>query len=80
MRLIGIVLGLGLILAPLAAESQQTGKVHRIGLLTLISDPAYEEVFRQSLKERGYEEGKNVVLDGGGQKVGPNGLRILPPT
>ena len=63
MRLTGIVLALGLILAPLAAESQQTGKVHRIGLLTLISDPAYEEVFRQSLKERGYEEGKNVVFE-----------------
>jgi len=65
MRLIGLAVVLALSLgAPLAAEGQQpAGKVYRIGLLILVSDPAYEEVFRQSLKERGYEEGKNVVLE-----------------
>jgi len=63
MRLIGLVLALCLTLAPLTATAQQTGKVYRIGVLTLVSAPEFEEVFRQSLKERGYIEGQNVVLE-----------------
>jgi len=34
MRLIGLVLALGLTLAPLAAEAQPAGKVHRVGVLS----------------------------------------------
>ena len=54
----------GSILArPFPAAAQQSGKVYRIGVLTLVSAPEFEEVFRQSLKERGYIEGQNVVLE-----------------
>ena len=41
----------------------QSGKVYRIGVLTLVSAPEFEEVFRQSLKDRGYVEGQNLVLE-----------------
>ena len=65
MRLIGIAVVLVAILtfSPITAAAQQTGKVYRIGVLTLVSAPEFEEVFRQSLKERGYIEGQNVVLE-----------------
>jgi putative ABC transport system substrate-binding protein len=53
----------GAMAVPLAAEAQPAGKAYRIGVLTLVSAPSYEEVFRQSLKERGYIEGQNLILD-----------------
>jgi hypothetical protein len=39
MRLIGLVLALSLALAPLAADAQQAGKVHRIGVVSLGAAP-----------------------------------------
>jgi putative ABC transport system substrate-binding protein len=64
MRLIGlaVVLALSLLLAPLAAEAQQAGNVRRIGLLDTQDGPN-TDVFRQSLRELGYEEGRNLVID-----------------
>jgi putative ABC transport system substrate-binding protein len=53
----------GAAVRPLAAEAQQAGKVYRVGVLTLVSVPEYEEVFRQSLKEHGYVEGRNLTLE-----------------
>jgi len=47
-------------------EAQQTGKVHRIGLLMTASPAATAPligVFRQGLRERGYVEGKNFALE-----------------
>ena len=47
-------------------EAQQQGKVFRIGVLSSgspLSPPDRMEAFRQGLRERGYEEGKNVVID-----------------
>jgi putative ABC transport system substrate-binding protein len=61
-RFIELIAG-GLLAVPLAAEGQQAGKVYRVGVLTLVSVPALEEVFRQSLKERGYVEGQNIALE-----------------
>jgi putative tryptophan/tyrosine transport system substrate-binding protein len=48
------------------AEAQQTGKVPRIGYLTgglPSSMSARTEAFRRGLRELGYEEGKNIVID-----------------
>jgi putative tryptophan/tyrosine transport system substrate-binding protein len=64
MRLIGlaVVLTLGLMLAPLAAEGQQAKKVPRIGVLTGPVDPGVE-AFRQGLRELGYVESKSITIE-----------------
>jgi len=56
----------GLLAAPLAAEAQQTGKVYRIGMLERTSatiNAANLDGFRQGLRELGYVEGKNLVIE-----------------
>jgi ABC-type uncharacterized transport system substrate-binding protein len=66
MRLIGLVLALGFALAPLASEAQQTGKVYRIGVLETMSatlNTANLDAFRQGLRELGYVEGQNFVIE-----------------
>ena len=60
------VTGLGLILAaPLAADAQQTGKVRRVGYLSAGSrSDRYPDVFRQGLRDLGWVEGQNIVIEG----------------
>jgi putative tryptophan/tyrosine transport system substrate-binding protein len=60
---IGTLAG-GLLAAPLAAAAQEykAGKVARIGRLEL-SSAGTDEAFRQGLRELGYVEGQNVVLE-----------------
>jgi putative ABC transport system substrate-binding protein len=65
MRRIGraVILALGLTLAPLGAEAQQSGKVHRIGVLHPgTSQTASSEAFRRGLRDLGYVEGQTVVI------------------
>ena len=54
-----------LLAAPLAAEAQQAAKVPRIGYLTtsLGVSPQRPEAFRQGLRDLGYVEGRNVVIE-----------------
>ena len=68
MRLIwlAVVLAFSLILAPLAVEAQQAGKVYRIGYLgsTSASNTARSlDSLRAGLRELGYAEGKNIVIE-----------------
>src|SRR5437899_7440573 len=67
MRLIGlaVALAVSLTLAPLAAEAQQPGKVARIGYLGLnrAAYPDLVEAFLQGLRDLGYVEGRNVVIE-----------------
>ena len=62
---LGAVTG-SLLAAPLAAEAQKTGKVWRIGFLGVttpsLGDPLWE-VFRTGLREHGYTEGQNLVIE-----------------
>src|SRR6202162_1503155 len=62
---IGVIAG-GLLAAPLAAEAQQAGKVPRIGFLgtrTLSDTSPFLDAFRQGLRELGWVEGQNIVID-----------------
>jgi putative ABC transport system substrate-binding protein len=50
----------------IAAEAQQPGKISRIGFLITSSPSAIAprmEAFRQGLRELGYAEGKNIVIE-----------------
>jgi putative tryptophan/tyrosine transport system substrate-binding protein len=68
MRLIGlaVILTVGLTLAPVGGEAQQAGKVHRIGFLGN-STPALEAnlvgPLREGLRELGYVEGQNILIE-----------------
>jgi putative ABC transport system substrate-binding protein len=61
---IGSVAG-GLLAAPLAAEGQRAAKVARIGYLSSSSATTSRvvEAFRQGLREFGWVEGQNIVID-----------------
>jgi putative ABC transport system substrate-binding protein len=62
-----VCLLLAVLLLPVsAAEAQQPTKVPRIGYLTvapLSANVARVEAFRQGLRELGYVEGKNIVIE-----------------
>jgi putative tryptophan/tyrosine transport system substrate-binding protein len=69
MRRIGLAVVLALsLLTPLSTEAQQAGKPFRIGFLAFGlkpgagSDPLFD-VFLQALRDLGYVEGRNVVLE-----------------
>ncbi len=51
--------------APLAAEAQQAAKVARIGYLStnLAASPHLRDAFLQGLRDLGYVEGRNVVIE-----------------
>jgi putative ABC transport system substrate-binding protein len=55
----------GLLAAPLAAQAQQAAKIARLGLLSLNSTPNSHlpKAFREGLRDLGYVEGRNVVIE-----------------
>jgi len=55
------VIASGLLAAPIAAAAQSGSKVHRVGYLSTAG--SVFEPFRQGLRELGYVEGQNLVLD-----------------
>ena len=67
MRLIelAIVFVLNLTLGPLALEAQPTAKIARIGYLAIdqAASPHLREAFLQELRDLGYIEGRNLVIE-----------------
>jgi putative tryptophan/tyrosine transport system substrate-binding protein len=61
-RFIEVIAG-GIVAAPRASEAQQAAKVARIGYLTSTANPHLREAFRQGLRDLGYVEGRNVVIE-----------------
>jgi putative tryptophan/tyrosine transport system substrate-binding protein len=59
------LLAVFLLAVPLAAEAQQAAKLARIGYLSpnLAASPHRHEAFRQGLRDLGYVEGRNVVIE-----------------
>src|SRR5215510_565754 len=66
-------------------ETQQVKKVPRIGYLSgslISSNPQWREAFLQGLRELGYEEGKNIVIEwrfGDAEADRVSGLLAAPP-
>ncbi len=61
-----IALGAGALTAPLGSFAQQQGKVWRIGLLSSETASGYAsrvEALRAGLRDFGYSEGKNLVIE-----------------
>jgi putative ABC transport system substrate-binding protein len=59
-------LGASLLAAPRAAEAQPAGTIARIGYLAAdlaSANPRFREGFRQGLRDLGYVEGRNVVIE-----------------
>jgi putative tryptophan/tyrosine transport system substrate-binding protein len=53
---------ISLTLAPPVVGAQQAGKVYRVGVL-LAQYNQTPDAFRQGLRELGYEEGRNLVIE-----------------
>src|SRR5215467_16382150 len=61
-----VMVGGGILAIPVAGEAQSNGKVYRIGYLTVPSRETAQSVadsFQLALKELGWIEGKNIVVD-----------------
>ncbi len=68
LKTIGLIATLALVLlaGALPAEAQQAGKMPRIGFLSALSlnsNAARTEAFRQGLRELGNVEGENIVIE-----------------
>jgi putative ABC transport system substrate-binding protein len=61
-----VIVALAILVAPLAAAAQQPTKVHRVGFLVgrppIEPDPTLE-AFRQGLRDLGYVEGQNLIIE-----------------
>ena len=62
--LVGLIFAFGFAWVPPTANAQQSEKTSRIGLLGsyFSTSPLYNE-FRQGLRELGYVEGRNVIIE-----------------
>jgi ABC-type uncharacterized transport system substrate-binding protein len=63
---LALALLLACVAAPLGAEAQQPGRVYRLGFLSMRAGPTDNpqlEAFRAGLRELGYVEGRNVILE-----------------
>jgi putative tryptophan/tyrosine transport system substrate-binding protein len=59
-------LTLGTVAAPLVVEAQSAGKAYRIGYLgntSALAQATRVESLRAALRDLGYEEGKNIVIE-----------------
>ncbi|MBI2996833.1 MAG: ABC transporter substrate-binding protein [Deltaproteobacteria bacterium] len=69
MKAAGLILTLilGILAMPIAAEAQRQAKVPRLGYVSGSGDPSaagpHVEAFRQGLRDRGYIEGKNILVE-----------------
>ncbi|MGH7323575.1 MAG: ABC transporter substrate-binding protein [Candidatus Rokuibacteriota bacterium] len=66
LRALIVILALALLAAPLAAQAQQTEKLHRVGFLgnsTAALEAHLVGSFREGLRDLGYVEGRNVLIE-----------------
>jgi|SRR6266850_2481965 len=85
-----ITLALALLVVPLAAHAQQSTNVPRIGMVTGGGDPGawpmeidampegFPKAFRQGLRDLGYMEGKNILIEHRGAEGNLDRIPVLP--
>src|SRR5262245_27931635 len=57
-------LAVAVLAAPLCGETQQAGRIYRIGFLLMAArDPQATEAFAQALRTLGYVEGQNLAIE-----------------
>jgi len=64
------------VVAPYAADAQPTAKVYRIGILAGADSPQIQ-IFRDSLRDLGYVEGRNLIFEARYDEGNPNRLPAL---
>jgi ABC-type uncharacterized transport system substrate-binding protein len=71
-------IGLGALAVPLTAGAQQAAKIVRIGYLAVnpAATPRLRDAFLQGLRDLGYVEGRNVVIEDRSAKGKPE---LIPP-
>src|SRR2546425_629984 len=60
---LAVILAVSLALSPLSAEAQSAGKAWRIGFLGDSPGGPFRQAFEQGLRELGYVDGQNIVID-----------------
>jgi putative tryptophan/tyrosine transport system substrate-binding protein len=59
-----LLISIGLLVVPIAAEAQQPGRVYRVGVLSAGSVPGWStDVLPERLQELGYVEGRNLQIE-----------------
>ena len=59
-----VLLAFGVFVAPLTANAQEQARIPRIGYLSPRPGPSpFDEAFGRGLRELGYVEGKNIIID-----------------
>ena len=61
--LVGLAVVLTLTIGPFAAELQQTGRIYRIGFLSLEAAPLVPPSLFEGLRDHGYVEGRDFVIE-----------------
>jgi putative ABC transport system substrate-binding protein len=62
-KIVAITLAIAIMTFVQLADAQQSGKIYRIGVLSTVPVSLEIEPFRQALRELGYVEGKNIVIE-----------------
>jgi ABC-type uncharacterized transport system substrate-binding protein len=73
-RTVALILALGLLAAPLVGETQRTVKLPRLGILSAFafpSEPGWQQpaLFWQAMRELGWIEGQNIVVERRGAEL-----------